>query len=201
MFRFRILAMSLILAVLPTAFAADLRENEILLPGGGARSGDLWVSSPSLRIRQGMPASAFAFVKAPGGATQYAFLIVIKGEEGRKTLAPYSSTSTSDGSKGRSAGYVDIAGKRVAFEYELAFDPANAVRVTEKLTLDGKAIDLSKGRVLLVDPTGKELECSQLQADLPDPKSPTTPDELDAAADKQLDLLKKEHAAIRTFLK
>jgi hypothetical protein len=70
------------------------------------------------------------------------------------------------------------------------------------LTVNGKSLDLNSGRVVLVDLSGKEVRWKQAVVPLPVSTSqPVEVKEIESAARKTLDHVRRESAIVRDFLK
>lgn len=181
------------------SFPADLRNNELLVGGGKAESCGLAISGMNLSVRRDQPAMAIGMQQIPGGATEYTYVLMIKGDEKRQHLATYSSRIKSDGSEIRDVGYFEIAGKRISFVYAMVIDPAGK-QPRETLTLNDQKIDLKEGRVALVDLTGKEVTWQQVNEKMPPkPTIPADTAEVDRLGRESIKHLKK-NVAVRTFL-
>jgi hypothetical protein len=204
----RALAGVALLFVASPAFGGELRNNEMIIGGGSCDSDGMWVSGPSLYLRRDTPAIAAGMVRPPGKARAYAYILVIKGDKQRKTLARYdgqssaSGTSASRGATATSRGSVEIGNRKVAFAYHLRVDPAGRLPPVESLCIDGNPVDLEKGRVVLVDlsPDGGKLK--QVRVGLPEsPSWPTEADQVESQAKNLLKNLRRRSEAVREFLK
>lgn len=182
--------------------AGPLRDNEMIIGGGSSKADSLWVSGPSLYLRRATPGVAVGMVQLPGRNKGSAYLLVIKGDERRKALARYDSKSEASGPVGRSRGFVEIAGQRVAFEYKAEVDPTGKQPPREVLSINGKALDLASGRVVLVDLSTSKV--SWMQARIALPKAPVWPTEtvqVESQAKQLLKVLRRAAKKVRDFLK
>ena len=202
-----IAGLALLFFALP-AFGGDLQNNEMIIGGGSSDSDGMWVSGPSLYLRRENPGLAVGMVRPVGKARAYAYVLVIKGDEQRKTLAEFQSQSSAEGATASRAalamsrGSVEIGNRKIVFEYHVQVDPAGRQAPVETLAIDRNPVDLSMGRVILVDlsPDGGKLK--QVRVDLPEsPSWPTTTDQVEAQATNSLKYLRRRSEAVREFLK
>jgi hypothetical protein len=194
-----------------TAFAAfvticslaatpQLRADEFVAGGGSAESDGFWVSSPNVRFRRDGPGVAFGLIQPPGSPRAYAYLVLVKGVEGK--VKGGSCGCTNDGRAARSELQFEADGARLQVVHKLEVDPKNKKVVSESLTANGKALDLSKGRVLLVSPAGKDFTWQQEAAELPKaPAAPRTTEEVEALAKEHVRRLRHGSEAVRAFLR
>lgn len=170
----------------------QLRDNEMIIGGGSAETDGMWISGPSLWLRRGTAGVAVGMVRPPGRKRQFAYVLVIKGDELRRSLAGYSSNSSSTGSAGNSSGFVEIMGKKATFRYVALADRPETGALRESLTLNGQTLDLAKGRVVLVDLSGEAPCFRQVSIDLPESTAwPAEPAEVETQAKELLDRLRR----------
>lgn len=184
------------------ATGGGLRENEMIIGGGSSEADGLWVSGPSFYLRRGAPGQVMGMVQFPGKNRQYAYVLVIKGDEQRKTLAHYDGINGVAGPTAKSWGFLEIAPQKVVFEYQAAIDPKGKQEPHANLRINGKVINLDQGRVVLVDLAAKKETWKQIRSNLP--KSPAWPKEtrdIESQAREMLDHLKRESNEVRQFLK
>lgn len=185
------------LAILSAPPAAPLLPNETVAGGGTAESDGLAVGGVSLWARRGEPAVAFATSKRPGADWQYAYVLLVKGDHGRTTRPRRNAISASDGRAATSDGFLEINGVRVDADYRL--EPAGG-RV-ETIRISGTTYDAGKGRVFLIDLSGKVAAVEQVALDLPKAAAKArTVDEIEAVAKEHLARLKKSEK-VTQFLK
>lgn len=183
---------------LSSARGTDLHENEMIVGGGSTEADGLWISGPSLYLRRDMPGMFFAMAKAPEGKRTFAYFLLIKGDERRRTFATYSSRSAVAAALGTSAGSVEIAGKRVDVAYQMVIDPTGKQAPQETLTINGQALDLRSGRVVLVDLSGDKVRHEQIDATLPgDPPELRETKDVESLSKRLLDRLSKENKSVR----
>jgi hypothetical protein len=181
---------------------SHLRPNELIIGGGSCKGDELWVSSPSLYMRRDTPGVAVGMVQAPGKDRSYAYVLIIKGDEQRRGLAEYDTRSELAGTSGESRGFVEIAGKRAAFSYKVKVDPAGKQSPQERLSINGKALDLGKGRVVVVDLSPAGVSWKQVALDLPEsPTWPTRSAQIESQAKKLLALWRRRGKEARSSLK
>jgi hypothetical protein len=169
------------------AFGGNLRENEIIVGGGSCEADGFRVSGPSLYLRRNTPGVVAGMVQVPGEDPRYAYVLVIKGDPGRQFLAHYDGKSDVSGSVAGSRGFVEIANKRVAFEYKVEVDPTGKQAPREVLSINGKDLAIGKGRVVFVDLSADQVSWKQSQVQLP--KAPPWPALVDQVESQAQDLL------------
>jgi hypothetical protein len=191
-----------LLSVAPSAFGGGLRDNELIIGGSSGDADGLSVSGPSFYLRRNTPAVVVGMVRPPEKDRRYAYVLVIKGDEQRKFLARYDGTNGVSGPVANSRGFLEIAGKKVAFEYSIAVDPAGKQTPKEALSIDGKTVDLAEGRVVLVDLWAKGERWQQVRIGLSEsPSLPTTTGQVESQAREMLDHLRRRSENVRRFLK
>jgi hypothetical protein len=147
--------------------------------GGGCESDGLYVSSMNLWLRRGEPGVAFGLARGPGTPLRYGYILLLKGDPQRRTLAGHNLTSSSDGQRATGGGYVEINGSRAEVAYRVEVGPD----LRESLVINGKAFDLGKGRVFLVDHSFSPARVRQIRAKLPsEPTAPKTTADVDRLA-------------------
>jgi hypothetical protein len=182
--------------IVPGVEAGSLKTNEIVITGGNSESDGLSATGMSLWLKKGEPGVAFGMARQPGKAPEYGYVLLIKGDADRKNLPSFGVTSTSDGRVASGGGNVEINGHRAEIAYSL-----NLAKV-ETMTINGKAFDLSKGRVFLIDLNEKEAKVQQVQVVLPSaPALPTRAEDVDRLAKGHIKQLRKDSVAVREFLK
>jgi hypothetical protein len=188
------------LAVCALGALPQLRADEIVSGGGSSESDGFWISTPSIRSRQDGPGVAFGLVQPPGSPKGYSYLLLIKGIEGKPS--GYSGTCTTDGRAASSSLQLDVGGAKLQLVYRMELDPKNRKAASETLTVNGKAVDLAKGRVLLISLAGKDFAWLQEAVELPRmPTAPRTVEEIEALAKEHVKRLRQESKAVRAFLK
>ena len=192
----------LFLAMGTVAVADDLRENEAIFAGGTAESDGLWISGPSLLLRKNTPAVLAAMVKAPGKDRAYSYLLIVKGDEQRKSPANFSNRCRISRPVAESGGSLEIATRKVAFVYKAELDRTEPPTLKETFSVNGKTLDVSRGRVVLIDLTGDGVSMKQTVASLPASQTfPEKTEEVESQAKKLLDQLRRENKDVREFLK
>jgi hypothetical protein len=192
---------ALVASSLLASSGVSLKTNELIMGGGSAEMDGVWISGMTLWLRHGSPGVAFGMVKHSSGPREYAYLLLIKGDPKRLHLARYDGQCRIDGALATSSGFVEIQGVRADLDYVTQSDDQGR-KTAEMLRLNGKSFDLTKGRVLLVDLSGKTARLQQVPVGLPKcPAVPTTTGEIDALAKEQIRFLKKQSAPVRDFVR
>ncbi|HYH66469.1 MAG TPA: hypothetical protein VD866_17380 [Urbifossiella sp.] len=178
-----------LLLAIPLA-ASPLKVNEAVVAGGTAESDGHGVSGMSLWVRKGEPAVAFG-MSLTAGKAGHGFVLVMKGDPDRLAPAPWSGSASSDGKTATCEANVTI-GLRADVRYSVT-------RASESLDLIGRNYDLAKGRVFLIDLTGKEAAVRQVQVELAAPTNPTTAEQVEAISKDHLKRLKAHPRAAAFF--
>jgi hypothetical protein len=193
-------ALAVFLMVYTLVATSQLRANELVSGGGSSESDGFWVSAPNVRFRQGGPGVAFGLIQPPGSPKKYSYLVLIKGIEGK--WSGYGGSCKCDGRTASSSLQLEVGGAKLQVVYKMEIDRQNNKVTSETLTVNGKALDLNKGRVLLASPTGKDFTWQQEAAELPKAASaPRTLEEVEALATELVKRLRKESEGVRAFLK
>jgi hypothetical protein len=185
------------------AFAAIglLRADDVIFGGGNSQSDGFWISTPIARIRQTGPGVVWTLVQPPGGAKDYAYLLLVKGLD-RKKISKHSGGCSNDGGTATSTFQMEVDGAELKIVYKIEIDKQTKKVESQGLTVNGKGIDLAKGRVLLVSASGKDFTWQQVA--MPLPKTPTesrSRDEIEAAAKEHVIRLREGNETVREFLK
>src|SRR5262249_25129497 len=140
-------------------------------------------------------------IRLPGGPRTFAYVLLVKGDEDRRTLPVAESNSSVSGAVASARGMIEGAGRRLELEYRAQLAAGGAKLAEQAPRFNGKPIDLRAGRVFLVDCTGKEIAWKQVAVTLPrDPEAPRATAAIAAQARELLGSLKKESSAVRQFL-
>jgi hypothetical protein len=174
--------------------------------GGDTSEGDgFWFQAGGLFITKGSPGVMFGMTKKTGGGREFSYLVIFQHQSTATSKFDHTSNLTDKGGKERLVTMTDalgIGGQRIDLKLEIDIDSPTKTMKREHLTLDGKEVDLGKGRLFLVDLTPEAPKWEQVQAklpaNLPDPKETTGERDL---VKRVFDELPKESEAVRNFLK
>ena len=134
----------------------------------------LWVSAGSHWIVEGQPGVVFGMLKAPNTARRFTYFVVFKHD------FPASSCSAPSSVSGGGRGFtsiqeIEVSGNKLQIVHKADFEPQETPDLKESFEVDGKPVDLSGGRVFLVDltaePPGVKQRDVDLPEELPDPTS------------------------------
>jgi len=196
----RSVAVMVVICIALSTFGSDLRDNEMIIGGGYSEVDGHWVSSPSLYLRRHTPGVSFGMVKVPGKDRVYAYVLVIKGDPMRTALARYDSKGGVSESTLNSHGFVEIANRKVAFRYTAEVTGNQPVQ--EVLSINDKALEISQGRVVLIDLSSENVNWKQLQIELPtSPGITTLTAQVESQSKKVLEHLRRESKDVREFLR
>jgi hypothetical protein len=177
----------------------ELRADHFVFGGGSTESDGFWVSGPNARFYKNSPGVTFGLIQPPGSAKTYAYLLLIKGVEPKGTN--YGGGCKNDVNAATSWFELEANGVKLRVEYKMEIDAQNKKPVSESLTVNGKSIELPKGRVLLVSFAGKDITWQQDAVELPQsPTAPRTTQDVEALAKDHVKRLRQESEAVRAFL-
>jgi hypothetical protein len=155
------------LVLLAWACGARAEEKKSLLRAAtGADNKGLEVLAGGLALREGEVGGAFGTVRVGRGKRRFSYFAVIK-----HGLSAETGTSTSEHAKvgigaGESTQVVGIDDQKLTITYRVKLDAGKAVS-KETVTVNGKELNLAKGRVLVVDLTAEPPQVGQLKVALP----------------------------------
>ncbi len=168
----------------------------------GAKIGAWEVQTGGLVLPEGAAGCAFGTVRKGTPAQQFSYFVVLKHGYG-----PCSKTDSSEevGTENKLANtkqVVGVNGHKLTVAYQIEFDARAKMVLRETITVNGKAVDAAKGRVLLVDLTVTPPKWEQKNVELP-PLGATAPTEKKAAealGRKTLEALAKQDKGVRAFI-
>jgi hypothetical protein len=202
--RYRLLVIALLLSsgIASEVAVRPIRTNELIAGGGSCKSADLFITSMILWLRRGEPGVAFGMAKGPDTELASKYVLLVKGDPERRNPPDYDCTSYLNGNVARGGGHVEINGNRASVAYNLEVNQAGGRGEQERLTINGKAFDLGRGRVFLVDLSGTSVDVRQVKAELTKgAAAPRTTEDVEWLARGHLRQLRKVSAAVREFSK
>ena len=158
--------MRVLLMVVAVAAQAGERT-EVVQGTSGSRSEALEVRAGGLVVRSGEAGSAFGSVQAGTAKRQLSYFVIFKHRLGGEGRMEWSEETTMDGNTGHSKQVVTIDGSTLRIEYRVEVDEKTKKVAKESLTINKKAVDVSRGRVFLVDLTVSPPRWEQRKASLP----------------------------------
>lgn len=152
----------------------------VALCGTSVSTDILGVSGGHLVVERPKPGLYFGTVRKPGTPEQITYLCVFRyGPGGWDNVSQrIHSHSQASGNTGKTADAIGLGGQRIEAEYQIELNNAHTAVATETLTIGGERVDLSAGRVFLIDLTAETPVYRQKKVELP----PITT-KLDRAAD------------------
>jgi hypothetical protein len=152
----------------------------VALCGTSVSTDILGVSGGHLVVERPKPGLYFGTVRTPGSPEQVTYLIVFRyGPGGWDNVSQrIHSHSQASGNTGKTANAIALGGQRIEAEYRIELNETHTAVATETLTVGGERMDLSAGRVFLIDLTAETPVYRQKKVELP----PITTN-LDRAAD------------------
>jgi hypothetical protein len=178
-----------------SAFADD--DLAIVQQATLTRSPVLEVRSGGAILREGKPGAVFTLVQPEKAKRRFAFCLLIKHRLGEEGANECNDEATVEKGVATIKQTVQIAGRSVQLDYKIELDPKSD---RETLTINKKSVDLSRGRVFLVDLTGKEPRWEQRKITLPDdPSEASSKKETEELAEKVLSGAKTDRK-IKEFL-
>jgi hypothetical protein len=181
-------------------FAAGEDKTEMILGTTGSRSADLEVHAGGLVLREGSAGSAFGTVRAGKAKRQLSYFAVIKHRLNAGSKQNTKEEATAENEEGESKQSLSINGKSLQIDYKVKLDAAGKVS-RETLVVNGKSVDVAKGRVFLVDLTKAPPTWEQRKLNLPaEVASATTKKSAEELAKKVLGSLTKQDVKVKSFV-
>jgi hypothetical protein len=164
----------------------------VALCGTSVSTDILGVSGGHLVVERPKPGLYFGTVRTPGSAEQITYLIVFRyGPGGWDNVSQrIHSHAQASGKTGKTADAIALGGQRIEAEYQIELNEGRTGVATESLSIGGERMDLSAGRVFLIDLTAETPVFRQKIVELP---------AITTRLDKSADLLRFAEA-IRTSL-
>lgn len=188
-----------------TAAPGDGSRLEMVRGGGITESNGYWFQAGGLFLQKGSPGVLFGSAKAPDGDRELKYVVIFKHRATGGSSIESPSNISDQGMDRRQitiADGVNIDGKGVRLTLEIEIDSTNNVVKREELTFDGKKIDLSRGRLFLVDLTGGTTTWEQVQVTLPGkPPDPTETKNALELSKRVLSEVPSNSTAVRDFLR
>jgi hypothetical protein len=145
----------------------DAERMEVVQGTTAARSDAVELHTGGLVVREGEAGVAFGSVRLGKGKRQPAYLLILKHRLGGEGKSDFDDSASAEAGAAEARQAITIDGKTVRLAYKIEVDEKTLKVSREGLTLNGKAIDLSRGRVFLVDLEGKTPHWEQRKVDLP----------------------------------
>jgi hypothetical protein len=169
---------------------------ELVQGAAGSKSDLLGLHAGGLVLREGEPGAVFAAVHPLKGARQLAYFVAIKHRWPGEGKTESNEEVTVEEQEGSARHHLTLEGRAFPLVYTASVDREGRNLRKETLTAGGKAIDLAKGRVLIVDLTVDPPAVLQRKIELPSPtEDPTSKKAAADLARKALDLILKDKKA------
>jgi hypothetical protein len=184
------------------ACGAAFQDKASLIQGtSGSKVGAWEVQTGGLVLREGAVGSAFGTVRKGGAAHELSYFVLLKHRYTAASSAGSTEESGAADAQADTKQVVDVDGTKLTVSYKIEFN-AKANRVLgESLTVNGKALDVAKGRVLLVDLTVSPPKWEQKKLTLPATVPAATDRKAAAALARQtLEALAKQDKAVQAFI-
>jgi hypothetical protein len=194
--------MGLTLHGLAMIFALGAAEEKMELIQGtsGSRTGQLEVHAGGLVVREGSAGSVFGTVRAGKGKRQLSYFVVVKHRLGGDGKQATNEEATAENSEGESKQTLTIDGKSLQIDYKVKLDGDRKVS-RETIVVNGKTVDVAKGRVFLVDLTKSPPTWKQHKLNLPaEVASATTRKAAEELTRKVLASLTKQNPEVKSFV-
>lgn len=163
--RMALLALTLFLV------ASPVQAQEILIGGGGGVEGDGFsIQAGSIYLAVGEPGILAGATKKRISEYELFYLIVFKHKATDGSQVNHSAqTESSDGGSFHSKleQSLEMHGQKLLLNKAFEIDTATGMVKSEEATINGQKVDLSKGRLFLVDFTGDKLTWKQVNGKLP----------------------------------
>ncbi len=145
---------------------------ELIQGASGSRSEQLEVQSGGLVLREGSAGAAFGTVQVGKGKRQLSYFLVLKHNLGKASSSDFAEEATAEEGEGKSKQTLSLDGKTLEVNYQVSVAGGKVTK--QSLALNRKTVDLSRGRVFLVDLTASPPRWEQRKLDLPAEVPPTT---------------------------
>ena len=137
---------------------------------GSTKSNDhIRISGGNLVVVAPEPGMFFGTVRRPGESEQFTYLILFEYGHSAKFESHHvmKSICTSEGRVAETRNSLELNGKQIEADYRLKMTESLSAVEQESLTIGGKTVDVSLGRVFLVDLSDERQEYSQRRIELP----------------------------------
>jgi hypothetical protein len=171
---------------------------EVILAPTGSKSDQFEVQAGGLVLREGEAGAAFGTVRVGKGKRQFTYFLVVKHDLGKAEKTDFTEEANADDTDGDSKQILSLDGRSVEVVYKVRVESGKKVR--ETLTVNRKPIDLSKGRVLLVDLTAATPRWEQRKSDLPEGAEAANKKAAEELAKKVLAGLAKQDRQSKDFI-
>ena len=195
--------MPLLLAAVMVMLAGPepVETAQVVQGASGARSDSLEVHAGGLVAREGEAGSTFGLIQAGKARRQVSYFVVFKHRLSAGTPLESSEETAVEGDAGTSKQSLTSDGKALQIDYQVQLDAASKKVSRESLTVNSKAVDLSRGRLLLADLTTSPVRWEQRKVDLPaDPGEATSPGAAEELVRKALAEAAKKDRKVKEFL-
>ena len=130
-----------------------------------ARSDASELHTGGLVVREGAVGVAFGSLRLARGKRAPAYVLLLDHRLGGEGKSEFDDTASADETQAEARQTITIDDHTIKLVYRVELDARKAAK--ETLTLNGKAIDLTRGRVLLVDLRASPPRWEQRKVDLP----------------------------------
>jgi hypothetical protein len=148
--------------LLPLADKAELIQGT-----AGSRSDALSLQAGGVVLREGGPGAAFGTIQAGKAKRQLAYYLVVRHRYPGEGKTESNEDVTAEGLTGTARHTLTVNGNSLVVSYSIKLGEGTKKPKEEKLSLGGKAVDLTRGRVFLVDMTVSPPRVEQRKLDLP----------------------------------
>jgi hypothetical protein len=134
----------------------------------GSKSKHLEVHAGGLVLASDEPGAAFGTVKVGKGKRVLSYFVILRHNLEGSGESDFSEDTQTGDDKGQSKQSIKVDGKKVELAYTVELDPRTRTARKETLSVNGKAVNVAKGRVFLVDLTTSPPKWEQKDLKLPD---------------------------------
>ena len=178
---------------------------KIVARGSRSFSGNLGVSGGSLVVVAPKPGIYFGTVRKPGGPEQFTYLILFRygrpksqgssrGIESRCTSDSRGTAETKDA--------IELDGKRIEAAYRIELNETLTAVANESLAIGEKSVDMTAGRVFLIDLTAETPTYQQKNVELPAiPSQLESTEDVERLAEAIRKSLESQDPEIKAFLR
>ncbi|MBL8814410.1 MAG: hypothetical protein JNL58_00155 [Planctomyces sp.] len=181
----------------PTPSSAPTQYQELIMSEGNSTSDALSISNGNVVVKANQPGVAFATVTPPGQSRRIAYFLVFNHD-------PSNSGVKTEGESTRASAQtfhtISTYGHESTVKYEVVLKSGTESIETESITLNGEAIDSSKGRLLLIDMKHDPPGVSQFNVDLPtELRELKEPDDTEQFSQNTLNEIRKAEMIVDAF--
>jgi hypothetical protein len=178
---------------------------KVVVRGSSSFSGNFGVSGGSLVVVAPKPGIYFGTVRKSGGPEEFTYLILFRygRPKSNNSSRGIESRCTSDSrGKAETKDAIELDGKRIEAAYRVELNETLPAVANESLEIGGKSVDMTAGRVFLIDLTAETPTYQQKKVELPAiPSRLESTDDVERLGEAIRKSLESQDPEIRAFLR